>query len=286
VDELRSMQALVTEVWRLRGPFVQHHIGDLAWSAYFALDAERESRRRVWLDGERCIAWGWVEPGEALFFLVHPERPELYDEVLAWANAETTSALAGDEAAIDALERHGYGPAPPDAPFFAHLAHDLADVEPLSLPAGFSARHVRAEDDIDRRVAVHRAAWAPSRVTTESWRRLMQAYPYRPELDCVVGAPDGAFAASCLVWLDDQIGVGDIEPVGTDPRYARRGLAAAVCRYGLAQLRRLGGTQAIVHARGDAAYPAPKRLYESVGFREYARSISFVKRPTSAGERR
>jgi ribosomal protein S18 acetylase RimI-like enzyme len=135
-------------------------------------------------------------------------------------------------------------------------------------------RHALA-DDLERRVAVHRAAWHPSRVTVESHRDVTSAYPYRPDLDCVVEAPDGSFAAYCLAWADEEIGVGELEPVGTDPRFARRGLAAAVCTFALVRLREHGARTAIVYARGDAAYPGPLRLYESIGFRAVMRSVTF-----------
>ena len=323
------MQELATEAWRLRGPHVEHHAGDLAWSAYFAPDVERNSRRRLWLEGERCVAWAWegvakrpaepsgraarpaaassvdpmlqsmgspcvlaserpshpdderrsakpsrVEEPSSLMFLVHPDRAALLEEVLEWADAAETSALEDDAESIQALEEHGYVRCSLDEPFFAHLLHSLDDLAEPRLPPGFSLRHAR-EEDLERRVAVHRAAWNPSRATNESWRRVMSAYPYRPELDCVVEAPDGTFAASCLVWLDDQTRVGLLEPVGTDPRFSGRGLARAVCLHALRELRRHRGEAALVHARGDAGYPAPKRLYESIGFREYARSPRF-----------
>jgi ribosomal protein S18 acetylase RimI-like enzyme len=271
-DDLPLMQELAAEAWRLRG-FVEHHAGDLAWSAYFAPDADHGSRRRVWLESERCVAWAWLE-GSSLMFLVHPDRAELLGAVLEWADAGETSALEQDAETIEALEEHGYVGCSPDEPFFAHLLHSLDGLAEPRVPPGFLLRHAR-EEDLERRVAVHRAAWNPSRVTTESWSRVMSAYPYRPELDCVVEAADGSFVASCLVWLDDRTGVGLIEPVGTDPRFAGRGLARAVCLHALRELRRLGGEAALVHARGDAGYPAAKRLYESIGFVEYARSPRF-----------
>jgi ribosomal protein S18 acetylase RimI-like enzyme len=271
-DELALMQELAAEAWRLRGPHVEHHAGDLAWSTYFAPGLRH--RRRLWRERERCVAWAWLEEPSSLMFLVHPDRTGLLGEVLEWADASETSALEDDAESIRALEDGGYVRCSLDEPFFAHLLHSLGDIGEPRLPPGFSLRHAR-EEDLERRVAVHRAAWSPSRVTEESWRRVMSAYPYKPELDCVVEAPDGTFAASCLVWLDDRTGVGLIEPVGTDPRFSRRGLARAVCLHGLRELRRHGGKAALVHARGDAAYTAPKRLYESIGFREYARSPRF-----------
>jgi ribosomal protein S18 acetylase RimI-like enzyme len=88
-----------------------------------------------------------------------------------------------------------------------------------------------------------------------------QVHPRRRELLDVV-----------LDWFD---GGGELEPVGTDPRFARRGLGAAVCTFALGRLRERGAGSAIVYARGDAAYPAPLRLYESIGFRAVTRSVTF-----------
>jgi ribosomal protein S18 acetylase RimI-like enzyme len=88
-----------------------------------------------------------------------------------------------------------------------------------------------------------------------------QVHPRRRELLDVV-----------LDWFD---GVGELEPLGTDPRFARRGLGAAVCVFALGRLRERGAGGAVVCARGDAAYPAPLRLYESVGFLAVTRSLTF-----------
>ena len=100
------------------------------------------------------------------------------------------------------------------------------------------------------------------------------AWPYRTDLDCVVEAPDGSFAASCLAWLDEENGVGELEPVGTAPTFRRRGFASAVCRFALQRLREEGATQAIVYS--DT--PEAKALYLSIGFREHARSRALRKR--------
>lgn len=281
-DDLRLMQTLAEELWRFRGPMVEHHIGGLAWSAYSAPETMRQARRALWEESGRCLAWGWIDPPSDLAFLVHPDRPELLDDVLHWAQAETTSSLESDAAAVATLRHHGYERAAPDAPFFVQLIHDLVELREPALPDGVVLRHVTGERDLRRRAEVHRAAWSPSRVTVESYRRVMHAYPYREDLDWVVETREGKFAASCLVWLDEANGVAEVEPVGTDPRYARQGLAAAVSLAALRRLREIGGWAAMVHARGDAAYPAPKRLYESIGFKEYVRAASFQKRDATS----
>jgi hypothetical protein len=47
--------------------------------------------------------------------------------------------------------------------------------------------------------------------------------------------------------------------------------------FALQRLRSAGATEAIVACRGDDDYPIPKRLYESVGFREISRQIPYIK---------
>jgi ribosomal protein S18 acetylase RimI-like enzyme len=285
-DDLRRMQALVTRAWQLRGPKVERHIGDVAWGRFQHVGREPEWRTLLWeeeANGE-VVAWAWLFRPRTLDFQLHPERTELLAAVLDWFEAEAegdeplvTSALREDEAAVAELERRGYE-AVRDEPWFAYLVRDLSDApaEPR-VPDGFRLRSVRGDEDVAARVAVHRAAFHPSRVTVESYRNVRRAYPYRADLDCVVEAPDGSLASYCLVWFDEAIGVGELEPVGTHPDHQRCGLASAVCRFALRRLAALGATTAIVYARGDDTYPAPKRLYESIGFREHTRSLEFRK---------
>jgi ribosomal protein S18 acetylase RimI-like enzyme len=278
------MQALVTTAWQARGPKVEHHVGGLAWARYQHVGREHEWRFRLWEDGGEVVAWAWLSLPQTLDYQLHPDRPELLRDVLDWFESEAdegeplvTSALPEDEAAVVELERRGYE-AVTGEPWMAHLIRPLdAPVPERSLPAGFSLRTVRGEEDVAARVAVHRAAFHPSRVTAESYRNVMRGDPYRADLDCVVEAPDGSFASYCLAWLDAAVGVGELEPVGTHPDYERRGLASAVCCFALRRLAELGATAAIVAPRGDDDYPAPKKLYESIGFRQHTRSQAYRK---------
>jgi GNAT superfamily N-acetyltransferase len=126
---------------------------------------------------------------------------------------------------------------------------------PAGSPSARSARTISA-----RRVAVHRAVWHPSRVTEASYRNVMTAWPYRGRLDWVVEAPDGRFAAQCLVWLDEHNAVGELEPVGTLPEFRRRGLARTVCLAALHAARDAGARKAVVYpVIGDPKFPAASR---------------------------
>ena len=132
-------------------------------------------------------------------------------------------------------------------------------------------RTVRGEEDLVGRVEVHRAAFAPSSVVPESYRRVMQAWPYRADLDQVALAPDGNFAAFCLCWLDEANRIGELEPVGTHPDHRRLRLATAVCTLGLRNLQSAGAERAIVYSLpGFRA-----RLYEKLGFRTVSRHLQY-----------
>lgn len=166
------------------------------------------------------------------------------------------------------------------------MVRPLRDLpEPVSLPAGFRVRHISGEADLARRVAVHRAAFSvlrPSRVTEQSYREVMAAWPYRPELDWVVEAPDGRFAAACLIWLDEANGVGELEPVGTDPTFWRMGHARAVCLAALHALARHGADIAVVASREMEGLPSAPALYRSIGFRA-ATQVAVLRRRVEGG---
>jgi ribosomal protein S18 acetylase RimI-like enzyme len=220
------------------------------------------------------VAYGWRFEGDVLDFCVHPDSPELLHEVLAWAHATETDALDPNSDAIAALERTGYERVADGEPFMVYLARRLDELPQPACPEGFELRTV-GEGDVESRVEAHRSAFHPSRVTVESYRNVMRTWPYRADLDSIAVAPDGRVAAYCLVWLDDENRAGELEPVGTHADFRRRGLAAAVCAFALQRLREEGGELAVVYARGDAAYATPKQLYESLGFRPHARTITY-----------
>jgi ribosomal protein S18 acetylase RimI-like enzyme len=272
--DLRRMQRLVQEAWALRGPAWAQHVGDLAWGRFQHVGRESEWRTQLWEEEGRTLAYGWLFEGGVLDFCVLPDRPELLDAVLEWADATQTDALDANADAIAAFERHGYTRVPDDEPWFAYLARGLDGLPEPLLADGFTLRTV-TEQDVESRVEAHRSVWHPSRVTLESYGNVRSAWPYRADLDCIAVAPDGRVAAYCHAWLDDENRVGEFEPVGTLSDFRRRGLASAVCAFALRRLAEEGAATAVVYARGGESYPAPKLLYESLGFAQHARTIRF-----------
>jgi ribosomal protein S18 acetylase RimI-like enzyme len=279
--DLRLMQELVSDSWRLEKPLVGVHVGDLAWRRYQHAGREHEWRIRLWEAGDgELAAWAWLFlPDELDFHVRREDRAALIPEILDWLTAEArgrelrVGALDGEAGTLDALLKAGFGPSGERG--FVALTRGLADLPETALPAGFRARQVAA-DDLARRVAVHCAAFSPSRVTEESYANVTAAWPYRPELDWVVETPDRRFAAFCLVWLDERNGVGELEPVGTDPAFRRRGLGRAVCASALRALREAGADTAVVYAAEGAPGVG---LYHGLGFEPLGRHITLTREP-------
>jgi len=280
--DLRRMQRLVQDAWRAVGPKNERHVGDVAWAATQHAGREAEWRRQLWEDDGRVVAYAWLFRPHALDWQVSPDRPELVDAVLEWFEVEAeadpleTSALADDEGAVAIIRARGYDEVS-DGPWFALTTRGLEKIAEPVVPAGYTLRTVAGDADLERRVGVHRAAWEPSRFTLDSYRNVRGTWPYREDLDCVVEAPDGSFAAYVLAWYDDENRVGEFEPVGTHPAHRRLGLGRAVNLYALQRLRDVGADRAVVMCRGDDAYAIPKRLYESVGFRQHSRIVRFTR---------
>lgn len=270
----RAMQELARHLWSASGRW---HIGDIAYGRFQHLGREADSPTRIWTDNDDITGWGWAELPSDLCF--QAADPETADAVLKWfasvaTGKELTVTVSETEPVlIDSLTRAGYREA--DGPFYVRMNRKPDGVAEPALPEGFRARPLSGPSEAGPRAAVHRNAFAGSRVTEESYRQVMAAWPYRPELDWVIEAPDGSFASYATTWLDEVHQVGLFEPVGTDPLFRRQGLGRAVCAFALRALAEAGAREAVVWPRGDAAYPVAKRLYTSLGFVEGPRTRTY-----------
>jgi ribosomal protein S18 acetylase RimI-like enzyme len=277
------MQRLAEEAWSLEPSLAQETAGELAWMTRQHVGHEHEWARQVWIESDRILAWAWIKPPARLFWEVDPRLPGLFEDVVDWfeEHAETRPLTVGVRASnrrvLASLERRGFLH-DAEAPWICWNARALGEIDDPIVAAGYRLTTMAETPDLGARVAVHRAAFAPSRVTEESYAAVMAEWPYRAELDCIAVAPDGSFASYALAWLDAANATGILEPVGTHPDHRRRGLARAVCLEALRRLRAAGAVRAVVGSRGDAAYPVPTLLYESIGFRELTRTLPFVKR--------
>jgi predicted N-acetyltransferase YhbS len=274
------MQRITQQTWTENSHW---HIGDLAWQR----PAMNDRTIAVWPDAD---AWAWLSPSGDLALEAPPAE---IDTVLAWAGdrAQTVSAMNTDTALNDALRSHGYREA--EAPYFRHCLRDLDDQLPRPrIETGYRIRPIKPHET-EQRAAVHRKAWRPNRIarlqippaeteddresgmTTHRYAQIAATWPYRPNLDLVAEDETGTLVASALGWLDEQNRSALLEPVGTDPAHARRGLGAAVSLACLHAMRDAGATLAKVCPRGDDAYPVPRALYHHIGFRDAARTVTY-----------
>ena len=256
------MQDLASRLWSMTS---FHHPGGLAWQLRGSYTTTLQPH--LWGTDERISAWAFIGDGHASV-QVDPADPELARDVVRWtadAGATQIDAPDGEHVLIDALTEHGFV-LDPKAAFSVDMRRGVDDVPAVEIPEGYRVRSVTA-DDTDERVEVHRAAWAPSGFTRESYDDVRMNPPYREELDIVAVAPDGGFAACCIAWFDDRTSTAEIEPVGTDPAHRRNNLASAICLEAVRRLGGLGCREVVIHPRGDDAYPVPRIVYGSIGFR-------------------
>ena len=265
--ELEAILGLAQELW----PDGECTYGQIAWWA--ANIPHGETEVRLWRDGNQLVGWGWLNGGTELEFDVRPSHYHVLDQILEWAQPLELLVRSDHEDAIARIEAHGlvHDPA---AAWIRLNARSLEQIDDPRVPDGYRLRTVE-ECDWPSRVEAHRSAFHPSRFREDVYALVRSTPAYRADLDCVVEAPDGPIAAYTLAWFDEVNGVGQFEPVGTHADHRRLGLARAVGLYALQRLRHLGATSALVACRGDAAYPIPCKLYESIGFREVSRQLAF-----------
>lgn len=151
-------------------------------------------------------------------------------------------------------------------PHFAYTRHRMMirAIPELRLAEGYEIRPMRFENsDREKMANLLNAAFGRSIHSAEEYANFQTAPCYRAELDLVVVAPDGTFAATAGLTIDEMNCYGEFEPVCTHPAHQRKGLAQAVMVAGLYNLQRLGIKDAFVGA-GDN--PAANELYEKMGF--------------------
>lgn len=281
--DYERMRALLRTIVALRGVPTYCTVGDLDWGRFTDEDPNAIHTAQLWLDGDNVVAIAWPD-GARVDLMTHPEHRALENEMLQWAeqgHIEGSDAgkslaawsLENDHPRTTVLKQRGYTRT--DDHFVSRTRSLDGDLPMPMLPPGFTIRNVEDESDIEPRAEVHRAAFAPSRMTAAKHRAVMAAPTYRPDLDLIVAAPDGRFAAFCIVWFDQANQVGVFEPVGCHPDFQRRGLAKAVMTEGLRRLHVLGAQTACVLNWHDNA--APAKLYEQLGFRELDRNRQWRK---------
>ena len=101
-------------------------------------------------------------------------------------------------------------------------------------------------------------------MTPETYAAFRTACGYDPELDVSVASDDGRIVAYAMAWADAESGTGQLEPVGTRPRFWRRGLGRVANCEAIRRMRERNlKTAAVCTYAGHAPNIA---FYESCGF--------------------
>lgn len=306
--QVRLMQGLAQEVTILRPEVLEGGatVGELAW--IFGKDRAAIGdrwRHRLWhrADGSgKLDAWAWMSlpytvrrsdgssatsHSASLTWQVHPDRPDLLDEILDWYAEQAVGldrSITPQDADTDMLARlpaHGYAPdteaGGDDGDWHQFNRRTLVNLSEPVLPDGFRFR-TAAEVGPDAATRAHVDAWHPSSFTETGMAGVQAAWPYRSDLHVLVEAPDGTLVASIIMWFDPVSRTAEFEPVGTHRAYRRQGLATALLWHGMHRARDVGAETMLVACVGAPTYPAARELYYGVGFEPFARDVPYVKR--------
>jgi mycothiol synthase len=280
------MRELLHSTYALTVPPLNCTVGDLDWWRATS-DPATIHKVRLWFDElGALVAFVWPR-ADQVDVMIHPNHRRLEQAILAQAEAEYRQkpaegdqprrfqcwSDAADQVRNALLQEQGYTRTDN---YLAFHTYSLTE-PPLSrpLPEGYTMRHVQGEADLESRVAAHRSAFHPSRMTAEKHRAVMASPTYRPELDLMTVAPDGTVAACTIVWFDEVNRMGIFEPVACHQEHQRRGLASAVIVEGLRRLSALGAQVAHVNSwREDSA---GAMLYRALGFTVTGRIFAWEK---------
>jgi ribosomal protein S18 acetylase RimI-like enzyme len=276
--DLFSIQAATAEWIALAGFRGYINVSDIALRLFNGMGQYDPAEIvRLWEDADgRVVAWAMAYPAwrgyEALH---HPDHYAHAPELLDWAESETLCQMqkAGldhtclivdvfedDAPRIALLEQRGYRRG--DSPKVIATRSLEQSIPPPQLPDSFSVRSAQGEAEAEKIVSLINDSFG-WHWTVERYQRVMRAPGYRADNEWVVVAPDGRFAASCLLLPDAHNRTGMFENVGTHSAFRRLGLGKALLYAGMRHMQAQGFILAMVPHTGEVAASA---LYTSVGF--------------------
>lgn len=141
-----------------------------------------------------------------------------------------------------------------------------------TLPEGFSI--ISLEDETDFR-KINEVLWRGFDHGDEpdndlDGRMLMQSGPnFRKDLTTIIKAPNGDYACFAGMWLDGINDYAYLEPLATDPRYRRMGLATIALTEAMKRTIRFGATY---------CFGGSREFYHAIGFETVCHHEKWSKR--------
>jgi ribosomal protein S18 acetylase RimI-like enzyme len=247
----------------------------------------------LWFDESNQLQ-AWAALQAPFWMLDYTQNPghaaHLFPAILDWADQRArqlrhtpferpawyANVFAGQVELIRCLEQAGFAcqadlgedswskvlmERPAGLPLTAYPPRPGFTVRPLSGLAAGPA-------DVPAYVELHRTVFGTKNMTVE-WRlRTLQQPDYNPELDLLVvdagGQADGRPVAFCIAWLQPELRIGQIEPLGCHPDYRKFALGRVALAEALHRLEAHGARTILVET--DSFRNTAFRLYESLGF--------------------
>jgi mycothiol synthase len=157
----------------------------------------------------------------------------------------------------------------------------LAPIPQVALPEGFFLQFVKGEEQAERLVALHRAAFGTEQMTLEYRLAMMHVPNYDPSLDLFIEAMNSEPVAFCICSIAEEENIRDgtkngyTDPIGVDPRYQRQGFGKAILAAGLNALQNRGMETAKLGTSSENK--SMQRLAEALGFRVVSERLWFSK---------
>jgi ribosomal protein S18 acetylase RimI-like enzyme len=250
---------------------------------------------RIWRQSQEIIAFAYIDDYNNLWFEAMPDFPfldHLEAQIINWGatcmkarntvtgQADTLdySCSADDLHRIQLLQSHGF-----ILEAVRSLKYSCSLNQPVRqypLPHGFTIRPVKGEEEIDKLVALHRAAFGTDQITVEYRLAMMSVPQYLPKADLVAEDAFGELAAFCVCGFEDiETGIGYTDPIGVHPDHQRKGIGTAIVSTGMRKLGELGATRVELGTSNENI--AMQRLAEKLSFRLTAEKLWFSKEVNS-----
>ena len=264
LDALRS--------WQREGTTMQLHPGDIGWHWQFG-GTETAAALRVWSRDDQVVAVGMLDaakPSDQSLIRMAVDPDAAHDDDLA-------QAIAGDladpsrgvlSAGRVAVEMHGAYAARAlladagwqlDDPW-TQLRFDLTD--PVS--QDLLRIETVGPDQLADRIKVHHSSFKNSTFDERRWHSMESGPEYAHAQSLIGYDPSGAGLAMITVWSAGEGRPGLVEPMGVHASGRGHGYGRAICHAGMAALRSVGATSALVAT--PTANVGGVAAYESAGF--------------------
>jgi mycothiol synthase len=219
---------------------------------------------------------------------VHPDYRHLEEEMILWAEEHLSAPGEDGQPELEFMvneydahrqrlltergfEKMNYGG------MSRHLRFGKGIIPQPVIAEGYTLRTTNPEDRADCQgiADLLNAAFNRDFHNAEEYQNFARNAPsFRQDLDLVMVAPDGRFAAYVGIPYDEVNRRGIYEPVCTHPDHQRKGLARALMLEGLHRLKAMGAVDATVDT-GDMI-PA-NALYSALGFTEAYKAYGWRK---------